>query len=143
MRDDRYPFEVVSGVPVVTAPEEIDITNAEELRSALLEAVAHGPGSLVVDMTGTQFCDSSGMHALLAAHKRAQADGKLLLAITAAPVLRVLAITSIDRMIPTFTSLDQALAQTSANGSNGHQRAGRTPPSYRPIGSIRCWRTPL
>jgi anti-sigma B factor antagonist len=120
---------MVSGVPVVTAPEEIDITNAPELGSALLEAAAHGHGTLVVDMTRTQFCDSSGLHTLLAAHKRAQAKGgELLLAITAAPVLRVLSLTSIDRMIPTFTSLDQALAQTSANGSNGHQRAGRTAP---------------
>jgi hypothetical protein len=80
-------------------------------------------------MTRTQFCDSSGLHALLAAHKRAQAEGgELLLAITAAPVLRILALTSIDRMIPNFTSLDEALAQTSANGSNGHQRADRTLP---------------
>ena len=131
MRDGRCPFEVVSGVPVVTAPEEIDITNAPELRSALLEAAAHGHGhgTLVVDMTRTQFCDSSGMHTLLAAHKRAQAEGgELLLAITAAPVLRILAITAVDRMIPIFTSLDQALAQTSAMGPNGHQRADRRPP---------------
>jgi anti-anti-sigma factor len=86
MLDGRFPFEVVNGVPVVTAPEEIDITNAAELRTALLEAAAHGHGTLVVDMTRTRFCDSSGLHTLLAAHKRAQAeDGELLLAITAAP----------------------------------------------------------
>ena len=121
MLDGRFPFEVVSGVPVVTAPEEIDITNAPELRTALLEAAAHGHGTLVVDMTRTRFCDSSGLHTLLAAHKRAQAeDGELLLAITAAPVLRVLALTGIDRMIPNFTTLDEALAQTSADGPNGH-----------------------
>jgi anti-sigma B factor antagonist len=124
VRDGRCLFEVVNGVPVVRAPEEIDITNAPELRSALLEAAAHGHGTLVVDMTRTQFCDSSGLHTLLAAHKRAQAEGgEVLLAITAAPVLRVFALTSIDRVIPNFTSLDEALAQTSANRSNGHQRA--------------------
>jgi STAS domain len=89
----------------------------------MLLAGSPGPPS-VTRRLRTQFCDSSGLHALLAAHKRVQAEGgELLLAITAAPVLRVLALTGIDRMIPTFTSLDQALAQTSANGSNGHQRA--------------------
>jgi hypothetical protein len=31
-------------VPVVAAPEEIDITNAEALRSALLTAAATGTG---------------------------------------------------------------------------------------------------
>ena len=128
MHDGRFPLEVVSGVPVVTAPEEIDITNAPELRSALLEAAAHGHGTLVADMTGTQFCDSSGMRTLLAAHKRAQAEGgELLLAITAAPVLRVFALTGIDRMIPNFTTLDEALAQTSADGRNGHRRADGAP----------------
>jgi hypothetical protein len=40
MHDGWFAFEVASGVPVVTAPEEIDITNAPELRSALLEAAA-------------------------------------------------------------------------------------------------------
>ena len=128
MQDGRFPAEVVSGVPVVTAPEEIDITNAPQLRAALLEAATHGHGTLVADLTRTQFCDSSGLHTLLAAHKRAQAEGgELLLAITAAPVLRVFALTSIDRMIPNFTSLEEALAQTSANGSNGHRRANGGP----------------
>jgi anti-sigma B factor antagonist len=118
MHDRRYPFEVASGVPVVTAPEEIDVTNAPALRSALLEAAAHGRGRLVVDMARTQFCDSSGLHTLLAAHKRAQAEGgELLLVISATRVLRIFAITGIDRVIPNFTSLDQALAQTPANGS--------------------------
>jgi hypothetical protein len=53
-------------------------------------------------MTSTQFCDSSGLHTLLAAHKRAQAEGgELLLVIPALAVLRVFAITGMDRMIPT------------------------------------------
>ena len=75
-------------------------------------------------MTRTQFCDWSGMHTLLAARKHAQAEGgELLLAIPAVPVLRVLALTGIDRMIPNFTSLDEALAQTSADGPGGRRRA--------------------
>jgi anti-anti-sigma regulatory factor len=44
----------------VTAPEEIDITNAAGLRAALLEAAAHGSGTLVVDMTQTQFATRPG-----------------------------------------------------------------------------------
>ena len=37
-----FPVEVVEGVPVVTAPEEIDITNAAGLRAAVSEAVGSG-----------------------------------------------------------------------------------------------------
>jgi anti-sigma B factor antagonist len=133
MDDGRFSFQLASGVPVVTAPEEIDITNAPDLCSALLEAAAqpetaaHGPGTLVVDMTRTQFCDSSGLHTLLAAHKRAQAEGgELRLVIPASPVLRIFAITGIDRIIPSFRSLDQALTATSGNGFSGRQQASQS-----------------
>lgn len=121
-------FEVVSGVPVVAAPEEIDVTNAEALRSALLMAAAHGHGTLVVDMTATRFCDSCGMHTLLAAHNRAHAEGgELLLVIPDITRLRAFQITGIDRVIPHVTSLDQALAQTSADGPVALRRVDGAP----------------
>ena len=130
MQAGRFPIEVVNGVPVAAAPEEIDITNAQELRATLLEAATYGHGTLVADLTRTRFCDSSGLHTLLAAHKRAQAEGgELLLVIPSPAVLRVFAITSVDRMIPNFASLDEALARTSASRSNGHRRASRGPES--------------
>jgi anti-sigma B factor antagonist len=122
MPDGGFPVEVVGGVPVVAAPEEIDITNAEALRSALLTAAAGGHGALVVDMTRTQFCDSSGLHALIAAHKRAGAEGReVLLVIPNTTVLRVFALTAMDRVIPNFTSLAEALAQTAATANGRHR----------------------
>jgi anti-sigma B factor antagonist len=118
MQDDEFTFEVVNGVPVVAAPEEIDITNAPGLRSALLEASAHGRGTLVADLSHTRFCDSSGLHTLMAAHKRAQAEGgELLLVLRSTTVLRIFAITGIDRVIPNFTSLADALAQAGPEDS--------------------------
>jgi anti-sigma B factor antagonist len=118
MPDRRFPVDVVQGVPVVTAPEEIDITNAEGLRSALLEAAADGHYALVVDMTRTRFCDSSGLHALIAAHKRAQAqDREVRLVMPGPPVLRVFALTGMDRVIPNFTTLAEALAATAATAT--------------------------
>ena len=122
MPDGSFPVEVVKGVPVLTAPEEIDITNAEALRSALITAAGNGHGTLVVDMTGTQFCDSSGLHTLIAAHKRAEAEGReVLLVIPGTTVLRVFALTGMDRVIPNFTTLAEALAQT-ATCANGRSR---------------------
>ena len=115
MPEVRFPVQVVRGVPVVTAPEEIDITNAAGLRAALDQAAAHGYGTFVVDMSGTGFCDSAGLHALVAAHRRAQAeDGEVLLVVSGAAVLRLFAITGVGQVIPTFTSLDKALERTAA-----------------------------
>jgi anti-sigma B factor antagonist len=122
MPEARFTVEVVRGVPVVAAPEEIDITNAEVLRAALLTAAADGHGTLVVDMTRTRFCDSSGLHTLIAAHKRAGAEGReVLLVIPGTAVLRVFALTGMDRVIPNFTTLAEALTQAPA-AANGHGR---------------------
>ena len=129
MREISFPVEVVEGVPVVTAPEEIDLANAAGLQAALVEAARSelaepGRALVVVDMSRTRFCDSSGLHALVAAHKRAQAEGgEVLLVIPDAAVLRVFALTAMDRVIPNFTSLAEALARTAATANgNGRRR---------------------
>jgi anti-anti-sigma factor len=123
MREDGFPVDLVRGVPVVTAPEEIDITNAAGLRAGLLEAAGLEAAGLeaarypafVVDMTRTRFCDSAGIATLVEAHKRAQAaGGQMLLAMSGAAVPRIFELTGVDRVIPSFTSLEDALAHTPA-----------------------------
>jgi anti-anti-sigma factor len=64
MSDGRFPVAVIQGVPVITTREKIDITGAEALRSALLAAATNRHKVVVVDMTGTRFCDSAGLHTL-------------------------------------------------------------------------------
>jgi len=115
MPEASFPVEMAGGVAVVAAPEEIDITNAAGLRAALLQAAAPGNGTLVVDMSRTQFCDSAALHVLVRAHKRAQAeDREVRLVITAVTVLRIFAVTGIDHLIPNFPSLQEALAPAPA-----------------------------
>ena len=108
--DHRYPL-MINGVPVVEAPEEIDICNAEQLRIVLLEAASRGRGTIVVDMTRTRFCDSSGFSALVAAHQRALAEGGGLRLVIpdGSRVLRIFTVIGLGRFIPRFASLDQAL----------------------------------
>jgi anti-sigma B factor antagonist len=105
-----FGVEVAGGVPVVKTPREIDVTNTSGLQSALLEAAGNGHKRFVVDMTGTRYCDASASHVLAAAHRRALDEGRqMVLAVSDALVLRVFALTGIDRMIPSFASLDEAL----------------------------------
>jgi anti-sigma B factor antagonist len=115
MSDVAFPLDYLRGVPVVTASEEIDATNANGLRSALLEAAAHGHATFVVNLTRTRFCDSAGLNVLVLGHKRALSEGgELRLVIPSVPVLRAFAIAGVDRVIPHFATLDEALAQTPA-----------------------------
>jgi anti-sigma B factor antagonist len=136
MPEIRCSVEVLRGVPVVSAPEEIDIMNSTALLSALLAAaaLANGNRTFVVDMTRTRFCDVSGVRTLLAARKRVQADGgRMLVAVTAAAVLRVFELTGIDAMIPSFASLDEALAQSTATTDGSERRrTDDVPESGRP-----------
>jgi anti-sigma B factor antagonist len=116
MPDVSYAVEMISGVPVVTAPAEIDVTTADQLRLVLLEAAAHGHTTVVVDMSGTRFCDSSGLSVLVRAQKRALEDGgELRLVIPAGgTVFRIFTLTSLYRFIPRFDSLPEALLQRPA-----------------------------
>jgi anti-sigma B factor antagonist len=103
---------MVSGVPVVVTPEEVDITNADGLRTALIASSGRGHGLMVVDMSRTQFCDTAGLHALVSAHKQTVAQGgEVRLVISGAVVQRILALTGLDQVIPNFTSLQEALRQ--------------------------------
>jgi anti-sigma B factor antagonist len=120
MSEASFPVEVVSGIPVVAAPEEVDMNNAARLRAAALEAATRGNGTLVVDMSRTQFCDSSGIGVLVRAYQQADAEGgEVLLVVVGAAVLRILAIIGIDHLIPIFSSLGEALARAAVPGSAG------------------------
>jgi len=104
---------MAGGVPVVTAPAEIDVTTAGQLRAMLAGWAARGHTTVVVDLTGTQFCDSAGLMVLVRAHQQALAQGGGLLLVLPAggSVARIFTVTGLDRAIPHFTGLEQALAR--------------------------------
>lgn len=139
MHDSRYLVKIINDVPVITPPIEIDRTTTYQLRLAILQAEAQGHTTIVVDMTQTRFCDSSGMTVLIHAHKRALAEGgELRLVIPAeGAVLRIFTLTGLDRLIPRFCSLDEALSQRPAaviiplrpRPFPGHPRHPRRPPT--------------
>jgi anti-sigma B factor antagonist len=110
----RYLSEMYGGVPVVATPAEIDISTTDKLRVVLLEATSNGYPTVVVDMTRTRFCDCAVLSALIRAHKRVLEEGSGLRLVNPADgiVPRILAMTGIDRFIPCFASLEDALAQT-------------------------------
>src|SRR5579859_1889768 len=125
MPDAGFSVEMIRGVPVVATPEDIDITNAAGLRAALLQSAPLGTGALVVDMTRTQFCDTAGLHALVAAHKRARANGgRVLLVLPDATILRIFAITGLDLVLLNFPSLEEALAASAADPADAPRPPG-------------------
>ena len=77
---------------------EIDLYTAPRLHGELVTALAGDtPVRLVIDMSGVEFCDSTGMNVLLAAHRRAQEQGgDLALAAPRATVRKILQVTGLE-----------------------------------------------
>ncbi len=110
MPQERLPVAWLGEAAVITLPEEIDISNSEQVREELLSLLNRGPAVLIVDMAETTFCDSAGVNALVRAHRRATAsDAEIRLVLTSRGVERVLAITGVDRLITIYPSVAAAL----------------------------------
>jgi anti-sigma B factor antagonist len=121
-RERSDGLAVATGVAV--PPAEIDVSNADRVASELLAAIKPGVRVVIVDMTLTTFCDSSGLRAIAQAHDRAQAQGAELRLVAAAPgVLRVLAVTGLDAVVPVYPRLDEALAAAPRGPGRGQPTA--------------------
>lgn len=99
------------GCTVVAVRGEVDLATAPALKNRLLELVADGRIEIVVDLTNTEFLDSTGLGAVVAAYKRVRAhEGHLRLVATSARVKRVFEITNLDRVVPICTTVEEACA---------------------------------
>jgi anti-sigma B factor antagonist len=108
--DLSFPVSVQDGLAVVTTPEEIDISNAGLLREALTSAIASRQRVTVVDMSGTEFCDSTGLNVLIRALDQAGDLGsELRLVLGGIALRRILAVTGVAGMFSVYETLGQAL----------------------------------
>jgi anti-anti-sigma factor len=57
----------------VTIAGELDLFSKAKLDAAIAEAFGHAPERIVIDLSATTFIDSTGITALLRAHRRASA----------------------------------------------------------------------
>jgi len=100
----------VNGTAVLTFPREVDVSTADGMREQLLSALNKGASTLVIDMSQTTFCDSSGLNAVIRAHHRATASGAQVRVVIGSPaVRRVFEITKLDHTVAIHASLDEAL----------------------------------
>ena len=94
---------------IVRLAGELDLYNAAELRTALLEVCAEGPKRLVVDLGSVAFVDSTALGVLIEARSK-MTDGRVFL--LAAPGLetrRALKISGLDRHFGVHDSVPEAL----------------------------------
>jgi len=93
-----------AGHAVVTVTGELDLYTAPRLQQELAALIRDRAERVVVDLGGVEFCDSTGVNVLLAAHQRlADQGGSLALAAPTSTVRRILQVTGLDTV---FTVLD-------------------------------------
>jgi anti-sigma B factor antagonist len=108
---EHFPAERVGDLAIVTLPAEVDISSADLLREDLLAVIDHGAAVLIVDLSGTRFCDSAALSALIVVHRQAAAVGaRLRLVVGSAAVLRVMSVTGVDQLFDLYPSLADAHA---------------------------------
>ena len=78
----------------------LDVRGAAAAREALQEALGRGGGRLLVDLSGVELLDATGLGVLVAAHRRARLqDRELVLCDPRPRVARLLSLTRLDRVI--------------------------------------------
>jgi anti-sigma B factor antagonist len=118
--DEALTIEVrhEQGCAIVTVAGEIDISTVTPLRDRLFEVAASG-APLVVDLEQVSFIDSVGLATLVGAAKRAAAHGGTMqVACALAKIRQLVRLTQLDRRIPLFHTVDEALAVRASSSTN-------------------------
>jgi anti-anti-sigma factor len=105
-------FEVSHGTRgstrLVTVVGEVDLATSPDLADALRAALTAGGEFVAVDLTEVTFVDSSGVSALLAAHRHAMARDVRMVIMPPAPAVRAtFRLCGVDSVLP-FTRTDTA-----------------------------------
>jgi anti-sigma B factor antagonist len=103
--------DVEEGVALVAVSGELDLASVDELRTALRTAAPRSP-SVVVDVSGVSFIDSTALAALLRSNDELSSDGvQMVMACPPGPVRRLLTMTSLDDRLTLAPDRPGALAR--------------------------------
>lgn len=102
-----------AGYAVVTPRGEIDLSTVEEFREVLVELIIQGHVHLLVDLDDTEFIDSLGFGALVAARRKAQTfKGTVGIVCSSARILRLFEVTELGRVFPITDSVEGHAARS-------------------------------
>ena len=107
----QMEVDSVERVVVARIDGEIDISNAQELRDALLASMSNDSLGLVLDLTPLGYIDSSGVHLILGLDSRLrQRRQEVRVVVPAdAPLRAVLDLTAVDKTVPVHEDRDEAV----------------------------------
>lgn len=91
--------EPEAGGSVLSLYGELDVASAPLLERRIKRLQWAGASAIVIDLSGLDFIDSTGLHVLIRAHARAE-EGRLTLLRGSRNVHRVFELTGTDELLP-------------------------------------------
>jgi anti-sigma B factor antagonist len=109
----EYETRTIEGGAVVVTPKgRLNMVAAPGLRALLHKLADDGQARIVIDLSGTEFIDSSGLGALVSGLKATrQAGGDLRIAAPSTQVETVLELTNLNRVLRSYPSAETAFEQ--------------------------------
>lgn len=112
IRPSEHPVRGVDkldGAVVVHLVGELDLHNAPEVRTALLELCAEQPERLVIDLDDVDFVDSTALGVLVEARSNLENRRAFLLASPRHAARRALAVSGLERHLVVHETVESAL----------------------------------
>jgi anti-sigma B factor antagonist len=101
----------VGDVAIVSVAGDLDVHSAPVLQAEVAPLSRREGGRLVVDLSGVEFIDSTGLGVLVGTLKHVrEAAGSLDVVVSAPRVRKVFTLTGLDVVIPLHGTLDEATA---------------------------------
>lgn len=95
---------------VKTSVEKLDTTVAPSLKSELVILNSDGVQNIIMDLSATRYCDSSGLSAILVANRLCKnAGGTLVITGLQEPVKNLISISQLDSILNIADSLEEGI----------------------------------
>ena len=108
-KDPVLRVEAVGTACVVSLGGELDLYNAEQVRSALVTACGESPERVIVDLAEVDFMDSTALGVLIEARTKLDNRQAFLLAAPGVETKRALQISGLDRHFNVHNTVSEAL----------------------------------
>lgn len=105
----------MSPQPTIVAPTgDLDIATARDFRTDLFATAESSEGMVVVDLSGVDFIDSTGLGAVIEAHERLRVEHRVLAVVAPAgsSASLILNLSGLNEGLSIYESREQALADS-------------------------------
>jgi anti-sigma B factor antagonist len=102
--DNKEKYSLVS-----SSLEKLDAQHAPELKSELVMLNKNGVKDIIIDLSGTRYCDSSGLSAILVANRLCRGEGGTFVLTGLEPaVAKLVSISQLDTVLNIAPTLPEA-----------------------------------